>query len=117
MTLYVLAGGLYISILHGSAESRVTDTVALFTFVIRVACVIVYYWVGNCNPIAAYCTIVAEVSTTLYLYALVCWDYCKDDSGSIEKSYLKAVSFTVKQIIILVVVVVVSVDQLCCCCG
>jgi hypothetical protein len=93
MTSFTLTGGLYVSILHFSAESVVTDTVASFAFAICNVCGIVYYW--GCNPIAASCAYALVIMISIYLFGLVCHDYFVDNGDeNMQKSYQKAVSLT-----------------------
>jgi hypothetical protein len=52
----------------------------------------IYYW--GCSPIAWNIAVAVEIMTILYLYGLICRDYITDNGDDMEKSYLRAVSFT-----------------------
>jgi hypothetical protein len=93
MSCYILTSGIFLSILHISAGSVVTDTIATWIFVIHLFCGIAYYW--SCNSIAGFTAFAVELIITLYLFGLVFRDYFKDNGdGDMQKSYLKAVSLT-----------------------
>jgi hypothetical protein len=71
----------------------VTDTVASRIFAIRFACIVVFYW--GCSPVIRNCALAIEMTTTVYLFALVCRDYFVDNTDEdMQKSYLKCVSLT-----------------------
>jgi hypothetical protein len=82
--MFLLSGGLYLSILHCSAGSVCTDSVASVIFVLRVASSILYGW--GCGEVAWNCAVAIELATTLYLFSLVCRDYFNDNDEDEEKS-------------------------------
>jgi hypothetical protein len=67
--------------------------VAATTFLIRLACVLVYHW--GCHPIAWVTAMAIEFISSIYLFCIVVRDYFSDDGeGDIERTYLKAVAIT-----------------------